>query len=230
MLIFLQYLSAIVSIESLVLIGVDRFGAVVFPLRPPLIGPKLSPFLVLATWIIAIGLSFPAFFAYKPVKITGKFRCSWQWREGPVGYYSDGIRIAFAVASFALILVLNCFIVFKLKSQKIPGEQSANAQQQRVKRQRKVVKMALAIVVAFVLCWGPITLYSILSVFVFDNTTKSSCGLESFRYIAILIAKANCALNPMICFIFSENYRQGLKGLLRCYGAVQGSEQHQQHH
>lgn len=41
---FLQYVSAAVSIQSLVLIAVDRFGAVVCPLRPPIISSKLSFF------------------------------------------------------------------------------------------------------------------------------------------------------------------------------------------
>ena len=41
--------SSFVSIQSLILIAVDRFGAVVFPLRSPLISSKLCPFFILAT-------------------------------------------------------------------------------------------------------------------------------------------------------------------------------------
>jgi len=48
--------SATVSVQSLVLIAVDRFGAVVFPLRSPLISSKTCPFFVLATWIVAIAV------------------------------------------------------------------------------------------------------------------------------------------------------------------------------
>ena len=46
---FLPSVSFLVSIQSLVLIAVDRFGAVVFPLRSPLISSKLCPFFILAT-------------------------------------------------------------------------------------------------------------------------------------------------------------------------------------
>ena len=56
----IQYVSCVVSIENLVLIAVDRFGAVVFPLRPPLIGSKLCLFFILTTWVAAISLSSPA--------------------------------------------------------------------------------------------------------------------------------------------------------------------------
>ena len=62
---FLPRVSIVVSIQSLVLIAVDRFGAVVFPLRSPLISSKLCPFLILATWIIAMAVQSPYLFAYK---------------------------------------------------------------------------------------------------------------------------------------------------------------------
>jgi len=56
---FATVVSVAVSIQNLVLIAVDRFGAVVFPLRSALIGPKLCPFLILVTWIFAITTQFP---------------------------------------------------------------------------------------------------------------------------------------------------------------------------
>ena len=55
------------SIQSLVLIAVDRFGAVVFPLRSPLISSKLCPFFILATpslgsarWLSSPHISSPS--------------------------------------------------------------------------------------------------------------------------------------------------------------------------
>ena len=62
---FLVDLSSAVSAQSLILIAVDRFGAVVFPLRSPLIRSKLCPFFILATWIVAISVSSPQLFANK---------------------------------------------------------------------------------------------------------------------------------------------------------------------
>ena len=46
--------SSAVSIQSLVLITVDRFRAVMFPLRSPLINSKLCPYVILATWVVAV--------------------------------------------------------------------------------------------------------------------------------------------------------------------------------
>ena len=54
---FFSNVSFTVSIQNLILIAVDRFGAVVFPLRSPLIRSKLRPFFILATWIVAVAVN-----------------------------------------------------------------------------------------------------------------------------------------------------------------------------
>ena len=51
---FFGNVSFVVSTQNLILIAVDRFGAVVFPLRSLLIRSKMCPFFILATWVIAI--------------------------------------------------------------------------------------------------------------------------------------------------------------------------------
>ena len=68
---FLPGVSVAVSIQSLVLIAVDRFGAVVFPLRSPLISSKLCRFFILATWIIALAVQFPYLFTFKLAEYPG---------------------------------------------------------------------------------------------------------------------------------------------------------------
>ena len=50
---FLADASTLVSVQSLILITVDRFQATVVPLRSPLISRKFCPFFILATWIVA---------------------------------------------------------------------------------------------------------------------------------------------------------------------------------
>ena len=65
---FFGSVSFVVSIQNLILIAVDRFGAVVFPLRSPLIRSKLCPFFILATWIVAVPISSPYLFAKELVE------------------------------------------------------------------------------------------------------------------------------------------------------------------
>ena len=220
---FLTTVSATVSIQSLVLIAVDRFGAVVFPLRSPLITSRLCPFFILATWIIAMAAWSPYLFAYKLVEYPGGPACILQWNEvfGESSSYPNyilAINVVFFYTPLVLIVILYTIIYSKLKSQVIPGEQSVNARQQRARRERNVLKMAIAIVLGFAVCWLPLSFAWILFPFVSDIW---SCGFQYFWSVAIVLTQANCAINPCICFIFSGNYRQALKNLLRCFSADQ---------
>lgn len=194
-LMFLHYFSCCVSMESLVLITVDRFVAVVLPLRVPLVSSKLSPFGILSTWLVSAALCCPVLFAYNPVEYPRKMKCEWRWEETFVTYYSIVIPIAVCAICFPLIIILYSIIVFKLKSQKIPGEQSVSAEEKRVKMHGNVFKMVGAIVIGFVLCWGPYSVVSFLNVFVWDNTTGLSCEIVLYWFIAGSLTYMNCAVN-----------------------------------
>ena len=122
------------------------------------------------------------------------------------------ILMIFYLIPLVLIVILYITIYIKLKSQKIPGEQSANAEQQRQQRERNVLKMAIAIVLGFAVCWLPYFIFWFLLFFASD---MSSCGFQYFVFFAFFMVRINCAMNPCICLIFSRNYRTGLKTLFR---------------
>ena len=143
---FLGDLSAAVSVQSL--IAVDRFGAVVYPLRSPLISSKLCPFFILTTWIVAIAVSSPELFVNKLVEYPEGLFCENHWNEvfgesSSRESYHVSYLVVFTFIPLVFIAILYIIIYLKLKSQKIPGEQSANAGQQRQQMERNVLKMAM---------------------------------------------------------------------------------------
>ena len=205
------YVSTGVSIQSLLLIAVDRFGAVVFPLRSPLISSKLCPFFILGTWIVTISVASPNITAWKPTEYPDQLFCSLRWNEI---YFILAALVVFFYIPIAMLAILYSIIVIKLKSQNIPGEESAIAEQQRAKRNRNVLKMAIAIVLGFALCWIPWSIAILLLLFARDALP---CGFYIFLHIAWFMTFSNSAINPCICFIFSTNYRGALKRLLNCF-------------
>lgn len=220
---FLTDVSGAVSIQSLVLIAVDRFQAVVFPLRSPLITSKRCPSIVLVTWIVGMATSTAYLFAYKLVKNQGRLVCDLRWKEAFGGSssfanYFLAMTFVFFYIPLVVIAILYRFIYLKLKTQVIPGEQTAIAIQQRLARERNVLKIAIAIVLGFALCWLPYSFASMV-LYVFGGT--SQCSFIYFTFVAAVIAHSNCAINPCICFIFSQNYRQGLKNFFTWSWALQ---------
>ena len=216
---FLADVSNAVSIQSLVLIAVDRFGAVVYPLRPPLFSSKRHRWYILGTWTVALAVNSPNLFAFKLVEYPEGLGCVWQWHEAfgessSFENYFVAMMVIFNFIPLVLLAILYIIIYVKLRSQKIPGEQSNKAGQQRLQQERNVLKMAIAIVLGFAVCWIP---YIICWFLILKQTVNIwSCRFEYYTFITLLIAHANCAINPCICFVFSENYRQGVRKLLRC--------------
>lgn len=221
---FLQDVSNAVSIQSLVLIAVDRFGAVVFPLRPPIVRAKLCPYFIMSTWIVAMALHSPYFFVRKLSNNSkGQLQCALKWKEAFGESSSDAsyyvaMFLILAVIPFALMSILYSIIILKLRAQKIPGGESVSAKEleKRLKRDRSVLQMVLAIVMGFALCWAPFNIFAFLDFFVWRQPPQPSCGMQHFAFFAKFMAYANCAINPCICFIFSGNYREGLNSLFGC--------------
>ena len=136
---FFADVSATVSVQNLVLIAVDRFGTVVFPLRYPVISSKLCPFYILATWIIAMAVHCPDLILAKLVEYPGGLACVWQWNEvfgesSSFENYVVAVIIVFRYIPLVLTAILYLTIALKIKSHTISGEQSVNAREQRLKR------------------------------------------------------------------------------------------------
>ena len=166
---FLKDVSVLVSIQSLVLIAVDRFGAVVFPLHSPLIRSKMCSFIIIATWIVAIAVNSPKVLIYRLVEYPEKLVCKRFWNEAFGDSSShENYLLSFTIVTMfiplVLIAILYIITCLKLKSQnsKIPGEQSANTGQQRQQREQNVLKLAIAIVLGFAMCWLPLAIWIIV--------------------------------------------------------------------
>ena len=217
---FFGNVSFVVSIQNLILIAVDRFGAVVFPLRSPLIRSKLCPFFILATWIVAVAVSSPYLFTKELVEYPEGNWCDNQW-EKVLGESSSSASFAlafyglFIYVPVLLLVILYSIIVIKLKTQVHPGEQSANSQQQRDRRNRNVLQMSIAIVTVLVLCWLPYSINTLIIEYQ-DTLTHLSCSFWIYDEVTIYMTTAYCAINPVICFMFSNNYRKALKRLIKC--------------
>ena len=204
---YLPFVSYSVSGQSHILIAVDRFVAVVFPLRSPLIGRKWFPLIITATWIVAMTLHTPMLVNGKVFYDDGMF----------CGYFLEEAWpsvVASTYITIVLLVILYSIILIKLKLQAPPGEQSTNVEKQRKRRNKNVLRMVIGIFLAFLFCYVPHTTARLILTLNFS--VWFSCSFRLFTIFANLMFIANCAVNPFICLIFSSNYRQGLRKLLKC--------------
>ena len=78
---FLPDVSLMVSIQSLLLISVDRFIAVVFPLQIKLISSKVRFICISGTWIVAIAIHAPYCYTFKLITDGNSYNCLKRWGE-----------------------------------------------------------------------------------------------------------------------------------------------------
>ena len=218
---FLADNSLIVSTQSLLLIAVDRFGAVAYPLRSPFFTSKQCLSFILATWIVSMVVNIPDLLAFKLVEHQGGMKCEFQYTEAfgessSEANYTLATNVVFVYIPIALLILLYSFVIIKLKTQIGPDEQEVNVQEQRARRNRGVLRMVIAVVLGFVLCWVPLTVVNLLLRFAWKSGFPS-CDIFLILSISHFMAVSNCAINPCICFAFGGKYRRGLKRLVKCF-------------
>ena len=207
-----------VSTLTLVLIGLERFVAVVFPLRAKRITSRLRVALILSTWIISAVLYGPYFYIFKIVEDDSESYCipSWEpaFEEPSTGkFYATFLCVALIIIPFTLLALIYTIIVLTLVRQRNALGDAVRGGVIRDKMNRNVLKMAVTIVVVFAICWGPLNIYMFLLIFVW-NWQAPECVLPAFPFIADFFAHANSAINPFVYFGFVENYRRSLRNAI----------------
>ena len=164
---FMFMVSAAVSIQSLIIIAVDRFFAIVLPTRARLSSTRSRVLLVSITWIVGFTIGLPqavqtTFFV---LDFNGlQVGCySKDWTKNMLFGFQLSILLLFRVIPLVIITILYTVMIVKLRQHKIPGN-SSNAQAHRRRLQNfRRVKMMLAVVVLFFFGWTVMPIFEFIS-------------------------------------------------------------------
>ena len=102
-----------VSLESLLLIVVERYIAIVRPFQSVLITRRLRITLVSLTWIFALLIAFPYFWTSQIIEADGQTHCRTfvKWNEIEKSVFFGVVFMLFYVVPFVVIIVLYSRIV-----------------------------------------------------------------------------------------------------------------------
>ena len=214
---FFQDISTAVSIQSLVVMAIDRYRGVVFPFCPPLITSRVCKVLIVIIWTVAMGIHAPYFYTAQLIMQDNKWYCTFSW--APKLFDSDRtqeryfvfISVYLIFLPISVILTLYALILMELKKRKLNESEASHLNRQRHREDATIVKRILIIVFLFVLCITPITISAFLFYFVWN--WHLPCGMGKLFSAAKFIFYSNASLNPCVYISLSERYRQGLKDL-----------------
>ncbi|XP_078353547.1 growth hormone secretagogue receptor type 1-like [Oculina patagonica] len=213
---FVNPACVLVSTQSLVWIAIDRFVAVVFPMKRGLISTKIRVMAILSTWIIAGALNFPKLIYFGLVQHGNKTYCT---NTGSVFTNQEAISAYywlqwtfFAIAPLLIITILYSAIAIVLKSQsKALADTAPNVQSHSLKKRRQAIQMAVVIVVLFYICVIPqVVWFRILPDL---NWTPPCAFLRLFSFMVGFMLYLSSTVNPIICLSFVERYRRGLRNI-----------------
>ena len=107
-----------------------------------------------------VGYSLPPTSLYNLAKHRDRTACKYGinifiWNS-IIRSWGRKLQIILSTMPFSTLTILYSVIRLKLKLQKTLGERLMNTEVQRVKRQKKILEMAIAIVLGFAVCWLPL--------------------------------------------------------------------------
>ena len=221
---FLSDISLSVSTQSLVLIAVERFLAIVFPILYKKLTVKIRRFLVAFSWIMAMAFHSPYFYTFRLVDADPKNpnyqECQSRW-DPAFDHQSAHLRyiiflyLAVLLIPLLVMLVLYIAILISLRSDKMVTYRSNKGAKQWKKRNRNLQRMAIATVTAFLICWTILIVISFIKLFSPDTVPKCNRGFKVLDYISRVLASAYGAVNPCICFIFVRSFSRELKNMCK---------------
>ena len=193
--------SVYVSVQSLTWIALDRFIAVVFPMKVHLISSRFRVLAIASSWIVAVSCGSVFSIDSKVVHKNGALECT--VKTTTISQYAVA---AGSFGSLISITVLYCTIAVTLRR---TNEALPTAPVNRnVQRKRQAMKMSICVVAAFYLCFIPVIIIVLLS----GKARERSCLLLRVLWpLPGLMINLSSTANPIICFIFVENYRRGLR-------------------
>ncbi|XP_053731508.1 prokineticin receptor 1b isoform X1 [Synchiropus splendidus] len=209
---YLQTVSLYVSTNALLAIAVDRYMAIVHPLRPRM-KYQTAYGLIAGVWIVSILISIPsAYFATETMyphsgtsPITHKVFCAQIWPVDQQAYYRSYFMFVFALEFVGPVLLMAvCYtqISRELWFKNVPGFQTEQIKK-RLRCRRKTVMVLIGILTAYILCWAPYYGYAILRDFHPTLISRQKNSLVAF-YIIECIAMSNSMINTF-CFVSVKN-------------------------
>lgn len=218
---YVQDTATAVSILTVVLIGCERLMAVVFPLHVKMITSKLRVVLLTSTWIVGAVVHAPELYTFKLTNTsTGKY-CIPSWEpdfEEPKTsqIYLTFLCVFFILVPFTLLSTIYATIVWRLVKQEGFLKHATNGAVIRDRMNRNVLKMALAVIAMFAVCWAPLNVYNFILIFVW-NYEAPICEpvLDRFQFAAVFLGYTNSAVNPCLYFAFVKHYRRCVKNALK---------------
>ncbi|XP_063990471.1 tachykinin-like peptides receptor 99D isoform X2 [Diachasmimorpha longicaudata] len=221
---FIAVVTICASVFTLMAISIDRYMAIMNPLRPRM-GRRLTLFVAIAIWIIGGILSLPMLIYY--TTYTQKFSngevrviCYGEWpnrTDDGLSYDEYVYNVVFMILTYFLPIGSMTFTYARVGLE-LWGSQSIGEATQRqldnIRSKRRVVKMMIVVVVIFAVCWLPFHVYFIVTSYLPEITNEPY--IQEVFLAIYWLAMSNSMYNPIIYCWMNSRFRRGFAQFFSC--------------
>ncbi|XP_037029317.1 RYamide receptor-like isoform X2 [Bradysia coprophila] len=218
-----QAVSVLVSAYTLVAISVDRYIAIMWPLRPR-ITKRYAKCIIFVVWTIALLTAIPIPVVSKLEqpdgwhRQCGKHICQENWTSAMSNYY---YTLALLTLQFVIPLAVLIFtytrIAIAVWGKRPPGEAENSRDQRMARSKRKMIKMMVTVVIVFIICWLP---FNVLVLLLNDSAFVTWEPIPYFWFAFHWLAMSHSCYNPVIYCYMNARFRGGFVQILHCIPGV----------
>ncbi|XP_077312870.1 chemerin-like receptor 1 [Lithobates pipiens] len=196
------FINLYASIFLITAISIDRCISIIYPVwcqnhRTP----RLASYVALAIWILAIIFSVP-YFVFSDTKVIGKRTvCTYNIDDKDAVMVIDkNLAISRFIFSFVvpLAVIISCYAIILLRIQR-----------NRIITSKKPFKIAVAVIIAFFVCWFP------LHLFFFLELSLDYGGNHHLKYVVLIaiplcknLAVINSCINPILYVFVGRDFKE----------------------
>ncbi|XP_019953543.1 B2 bradykinin receptor-like [Paralichthys olivaceus] len=203
------------SIYFLVLVSIDRYLALVHPLsHGRMRRPKYAKLGCLLMWGFGLFMSVPTII-FRKLKYFPEYdvnACFLEYPNHTLEMLCDRMLIIF---SFVIPISIISFCTFKIiQTLKVQRVQRNSAE----KTEQKATTLILAVLLAFLICWLPFHLVTVLDLLLRAEVLGGchfSNVLDILNQISTYLAFFNSVLNPILYVIVGKNFRKKVGELFK---------------
>ncbi|XP_037809076.1 tachykinin-like peptides receptor 99D [Lucilia sericata] len=218
---FIATLSISASVFTLMAISIDRYVAIMKPLKPRM-SKRNNLAIAAVIWLVSAIISCPMLLFFTtdviPSKDGLRTVCYSEWPDGSTNHshHEYIYNILFMILTYFLPIISMSVtysrVGIELWGSKAIGEYTPR-QVENVKSKRRVVKMMMVVVLIFAVCWLPFHTYFILTS-CYPAITETPFIQEVYLFIYWL-AMSNSMYNPIIYCWMNSRFRFGFKMFFR---------------
>lgn len=193
-----MFLNMFSSIFLLVVISVDRFVSVVFPVWAQNHRTiKKATIIVILAWLLAITLSVPSAIFRDIGSHLGRTICFNNYTSNQYSHKIVALSrlLAGFVVPFIIIIICYSIIILKLRTN-------------RMTKSSKPFKVMTALVAAFFTCWLPYHVFVLLEL---NHQNYDHSILITGLKVGTAMAAANSFLNPVLYVFMGNDFKQKFK-------------------